>query len=181
MTEENENNEINEMNEVNEITDEHMESLSATSTSSTVPVEDEEISEDNTENTDEKIKQLEELLEIPDDNNNEDDGLMNVNVKERRQCFLQMLNHHVLKSAMDLGQNATMSRMATKNAAVVKMAVHNLNNLKNRSSSLEQTKDNVHEKSVHENLETESIIAMEGSSKVKLMVSKFDPTNNVAA
>merc|ERR1711997_548688 len=96
-----------------------------------------------------------------------DDGLMNVNVKERRQCLMQMINTQVIKK---VGQKATMSRMAAKNAAVVKMAVKNLNNNFNKIS--EPTgDDNIEASTDHE---TASILAIEASSKVKLMVSKFD-------
>jgi len=117
-----------------------------------------------------KIEQvINDIINAEDDvgveiNGNEDDGLMNVNVKERRHCLMQMLNDHVIRSAIDLDQNATMSRMAAKNAAVVKMAVENLNNLKNKFEA----------KNGSNSPETESIIAMETNSKVKLMVSKFD-------
>ena len=92
---------------------------------------------------------------------------MNVNVKERRQCLMQMINTQVIKT---VGQKATLSRMAAKNAAVVKMAVKNLNNNFNKIS--EPTgDDNIESSTDHE---TASILAIEASSKVKLMVSKFD-------
>ena len=101
-----------------------------------------------------------------------DDGLMNVNVKERRQCLMQMINTQVIKK---VGQKATLSRMAAKNAAVVKMAVKNLNNFQriSESSSNDQETDtgNGNEQN---NLETASIIAIEASSKVKLLMAKFD-------
>ena len=101
-----------------------------------------------------------------------DDGLMNVNVKERRQCLMQMINTQVIKK---VGQKATLSRMAAKNAAVVKMAVKNLNNFQriSESSSNNQETDtgNGNEQN---NLETASIIAIEASSKVKLLMAKFD-------
>ena len=101
-----------------------------------------------------------------------DDGLMNVNVKERRQCLMQMINTQVIKK---VGQKATLSRMAAKNAAVVKMAVKNLNNFQriSESSSNDQENDtgNGNEQN---NLETASIIAIEASSKVKLLMAKFD-------
>ena len=101
-----------------------------------------------------------------------DDGLMNVNVKERRQCLMQMINTQVIKK---VGQKATLSRMAAKNAAVVKMAVKNLNNFQriSESSSNDQETDtgNGNEQN---NLETASIIAIEASSKVKSLMAKFD-------
>ena len=59
--------------------------------------------------------------------------------------------------------------MAAKNAAVVKMAVKNLNNFNKITENSDIETD--HERN---NLETASIIAIEASSKVKLMVSKFD-------
>ena len=37
---------------------------------------------------------------------------MNVNVKERHQCLMQMINIQVIKK---VGQKATLSRMAAKN------------------------------------------------------------------
>ena len=101
-----------------------------------------------------------------------DDGLMNVNVKERRQCLMQMINTQVIKK---VGQKATLSRMAAKNAAVVKMAVKNLNNfqriLESSSNYQEIDTGNGNEQN---NLETASIIAIEASSKVKLLMAKFD-------
>ena len=106
-----------------------------------------------------------------------DDGLMNVNVKERRQCLMQMINTQVIKK---VGQKATLSRMAAKNAAVVKMAVKNLNNFQKISESSSTTDQenntgngngNNYERN---NLETASIIAIEASSKVKLLMAKFD-------
>ncbi len=95
--------------------------------------------------------------------NDEDDGLMNVNVKERRQVLMQVFNTQKL----NMGDKATMSRMAAKNAAVVKMAVRNLNNLNL----------NVKEQEEPTNATTESILAME--NKVKLMVSKFDQSKAI--
>jgi len=100
-----------------------------------------------------------------------DDGLMNVNVKERRQCLIQMINTQVIKK---VGQKATLSRMAAKNAAVVKMAVKNLNNFNKISENTENENSNDSTEHDRNNLETASIIAIEASSKVKLMVSKFD-------
>ena len=101
-----------------------------------------------------------------------DDGLMNVNVKERRQCLMQMINTQVIKK---VGQKATLSRMAAKNAAVVKMAVKNLNNfqriLESSSNNQETNTGNGNEQN---NLETASIIAIEAISKVKLLMAKFD-------
>jgi len=123
---------------------------------------------------DDDSKQVEvQVVEVDEDVINQileeesDDGLMNVNVKERRQCLMQMINTQVIKK---VGQKATMSRMAAKNAAVVKMAVKNLNNNFNKIS--EPTgDDNIEASTDHE---TASILAIEASSKVKLMVSKFD-------
>ena len=102
-----------------------------------------------------------------------DDGLMNVNVKERRQCLMQMINTQVIKK---VGQKATLSRMAAKNAAVVKMAVKNLNNFQriSESSSNDQEITNTGNGNEQNNLETASIIAIEASSKVKLLMAKFD-------
>merc|ERR1712088_537176 len=102
-----------------------------------------------------------------------DDGLMNVNVKERRQCLMQMINTQVIKK---VGQKATLSRMAAKNAAVVKMAVKNLNNFQriSESSSNDQEIPNSVNGNEQNNLETASIIAIEASSKVKLLMAKFD-------
>ena len=100
-----------------------------------------------------------------------DDGLMNVNVKERRQCLIQMINTQVIKK---VGQKATLSRMAAKHAAVVKMAVKNLNNFNKISENTENENSNGSTEHDRNNLETASIIAIEASSKVKLMVSKFD-------
>ena len=94
----------------------------------------------------------------------EEDGLMNVNVKERRQCLMQMISSQVLKSSGSLDSKTTMSRLAAKNAAVVKMAVQNLNNL----NKMDKKKK----------VEPESILeVIEANSKVKLMVSKFDNQN----
>jgi len=101
-----------------------------------------------------------------------DDGLMNVNVKERRQCLMQMINTQVIKK---VGQKATLSRMAAKNAAVVKMAVKNLNNFQRISeSSSNDQETNTGNGNEQNNLETASIIAIEASSKVKLLMAKFD-------
>ena len=101
-----------------------------------------------------------------------DDGLMNVNVKERRQCLMQMINTQVIKK---VGQKATLSRMAAKNAAVVKMAVKNLNNfqriLESSSNNQETNTGNGNEQN---NLETASIVAIEASNKVKMLMAKFD-------
>jgi len=97
---------------------------------------------------------------------NEDCGdcLMNVNVKERRQILMQVLNDQILKGNEE--KFATLSRIAAKNASIVKMAVRNLDN---PSSA-------VNNQAAHDDdhLETASILAIEASSKVKLMVSKFD-------
>ena len=101
-----------------------------------------------------------------------DDGLMNVNVKERRQCLMQMINTQVIKK---VGQKATLSRMAAKNAAVVKMAVKNLNNFQRISeSSSNDQETNTGNGNEQNNLETASIIAIEASSKVKLLMAKLD-------
>ena len=101
-----------------------------------------------------------------------DDGLMNVNVKERRQCLMQMINTQVIKK---VGQKATLSRMAAKNAAVVKMAVKNLNNFQRISeSSSNDLETNTGNGNEQNNLETASIIAIEAISKVKLLMAKFD-------
>ena len=85
---------------------------------------------------------------------------------------IKMINTQVIKK---VGQKATLSRMAAKNAAVVKMAVKNLNNFQriSESSSNDQETDtgNGNEQN---NLETASIIAIEASSKVKLLMAKFD-------
>ena len=143
------------------------------------------------------------------DENNEtesDDGLMNVNVKERRQNLMEMLNspvnlktqanvsfkHTVWKdknfsvlrlyvksismffqfngsSMSNIDPKATMSRIAAKNAAIVKMAVQNLDN---KMTMLSGSKNAIAENDA--NLETASLIAIEAASKVKMMVSKFD-------
>ena len=101
-----------------------------------------------------------------------DDGLMNVNVKERRQCLMQMINTQVIKK---VGQKATLSRMAAKNAAVVKMAVKNLNNFQRISeSSSNDQETNTGNGNEQNNLETASIIEIEASNKVKLLMAKFD-------
>ena len=101
-----------------------------------------------------------------------DDGLMNVNVKERRQCLMQMINTQVIKK---VGQKATLSRMAAKNAAVVKMAVKNLNNFQRISeSSSNDLETNTGNGNEQNNLETASIIEIEASNKVKLLMAKFD-------
>ena len=98
-----------------------------------------------------------EVIEVNDD----EDGLVNVNVKERRQCLMQMLKNNQVFQTLE--QNATLSRIAAKNAAVVKMAVQNLQNNSNLINLTE-----------NESGETDSILAIEASSRVKLMVSKFD-------
>ena len=101
-----------------------------------------------------------------------DDGLMNVNVKERRQCLMQMINTQVIKK---VGQKATLSRMAAKNAAVVRMAVKNLNNFQRISeSSSNDQETNTGNGNEQNNLETASIIEIEASNKVKLLMAKFD-------
>merc|ERR1712083_1133953 len=92
-----------------------------------------EIDNDDDDNDDDKQVEV-QVLEVDEEvikqileetQEEGDDGLMNVNVKERRQCLMQMINTQVIKK---VGQKATLSRMAAKNAAVVKMAVKNLNN-----------------------------------------------------
>ena len=107
----------------------------------------------------ESVKNIEILedIEISEDT---DDGLINVNVKERRQCLMQMLKNNQVFQTLE--QNATLSRIAAKNAAVVKMAVQNLQN-----NSLNNLAEN-------DSGDTDSILAIEASSRVKLMVSKFD-------
>ena len=59
-----------------------------------------------------------------------------------------------------------MSRIAAKNAAIVKMVVQNLDNKISGSKNAIPENDT--------NLETASLIAIEAASKVKMMVSKFD-------
>ena len=59
-----------------------------------------------------------------------------------------------------------MSKIAAKNAAIVKMAVQNLDN------KISGSKNAIAENDA--NLETASLIAIEAASKVKMMVSKFD-------
>jgi len=164
------------------------ETDSAASTSSTHEEDDIEVPEandniedqkstgeidNNTTNEDDDKQEVEvQVLEVDEEvikqilEEEGDDGLMNVNVKERRQCLMQMINTQVIKK---VGQKATLSRMAAKNAAVVKMAVKNLNNFNKITENSDIETD--HERN---NLETASIIAIEASSKVKLMVSKFD-------
>ena len=115
-----------------------------------------EVKQEETVEEVENIQLLEEI-ELSEDN---DDGLINVNVKERRQCLMQMLKNNQVFQTLE--QNATLSRIAAKNAAVVKMAVQNLQN-----NSLKNLAEN-------ETGETDSILAIEASSRVKLMVSKFD-------
>ena len=65
--------------------------------------------------------------------------------------------------------------MAAKNAAVVKMAVKNLNNfqriLESSSNDQETSTGNGNEQN---NLETASIVAIEASGKIKLLIAKFD-------
>jgi len=127
---------------------------------------------------------LEEDLTLEDT----DDGLMNVNVKERRQYLLEMLNNApVIKPRFTNGTldpKATMSRIAAKNAAIVKMAVQNLDNLStenNNNNNLAAEINNViHATSAtnNDNLETASLIAIEAANKVKMMVSKFDNSSN---
>ena len=84
---------------------------------------------------------------------------------------MQMINTQVIKK---VGQKATLSRMAAKNAAVVKMAVKNLNNFNKISENSTDQENNTSTEHERNNLETASIMAIEASSKVKLMVSKFD-------
>ena len=65
--------------------------------------------------------------------------------------------------------------MAAKNAAVVKMAVKILNNfqriLESSSNDQETSTGNGNEQN---NLETASIVAIEASGKIKLLIAKFD-------
>ena len=73
-----------------------------------------------------------------------------------------------------MGQKATLLRIAAKNAAVVRMAVKNLNNfqriLESSSNDQETNAGNGNEQN---NLETASIIAIEASSKVKLLMANI--------
>merc|ERR1711997_972978 len=170
------------------------ETDSAASTSSTHEEDDIEVPEandtiedqkstaeiDNNTNEDDDKQEVEvQVLEVDEEvikqilEEEGDDGLMNVNVKERRQCLMQMINTQVIKK---VGQKATLSRMAAKNAAVVKMAVKNLNNFQriSESSSNDQEIPNTGNGNEQNNLETASIIAIEASSKVKLLMAKFD-------
>jgi len=170
--------------EVEMMDDQETSSDSAASTSSTHEEDEIEATQTIEENNfdknigknDDDSKQVEvQVVEVDEDVINQileeesDDGLMNVNVKERRQCLMQMINTQVIKT---VGQKATLSRMAAKNAAVVKMAVKNLNNNFNKiSEPTAGDNDNIEASTDHE---TASILAIEASSKVKLMVSKFD-------
>ena len=89
-----------------------------------------------------------------------------------RRCLMQMINTQVIKK---VGQKATLSRMAAKNAAVVKMAVKNLNNFQRISeSSSNDQETNTGNGNEQNNLETASIIEIEASNKVKLLMAKFD-------
>ena len=72
-------------------------------------------------------------------------------------------------SSSNIDPKATMSRIAAKNAAIVKMAVQNLDN---KMTMLSGSKNTIAENDT--NLETASLIAIEAASKVKMMVSKFD-------
>ena len=134
-----------------------------------------EIREEPTNNQDnvEETKEQEPTLdEINDDDNDDDDGLLNVNVKERRQYLMQILKNKQVFQTLE--QNATLSRMAAKNAAVVKMAVQNLQN--NIDLKTIPDADQVNENGSGD---TDSILAIEASSRVKLMVSKFDSNKPV--
>ena len=122
----------------------------------------------NQDNVEENKKQEPTLDEINDD----DDGLLNVNVKERRQYLMQILKNKQVFQTLE--QNATLSRMAAKNAAVVKMAVQNLQN--NIDLKTIPDADQVNENGSGD---TDSILAIEASSRVKLMVSKFDSNKPV--
>ena len=73
-------------------------------------------------------------------------------------------------SSSNIDPKATMSRIAAKNAAIVKMAVQNLDNKMTMLSG--SSKNAIAENDA--NLETASLIAIEAASKVKMMVSKFD-------
>lgn len=122
------------------------------------------------EANDENNNSFNEESTVSDENNDDDEeGLMNVNVKERRQYLLDLLNDaKVLKSCAKGAQDkSTMSRLAAKKAAVVKMAVQNLNNLNAKGAINESSNEDIE-------AETASILAMEASNKVKFMVSKFD-------
>ena len=105
--------------------------------------------------------------EVEDDDN--DDGLLNVNVKERRQYLMQVLKTKQVFQTLE--QNATLSRIAAKNAAVVKMAVKNLQNNIDLDTDLTIIDTNAGGGGTGE---TDSLLAIEASSRVKLMVSKFD-------
>jgi len=134
-----------------------------------------EIDNDNNEDDDKEVEI--QVLEVDEEvikqilEEEGDDGLMNVNVKERRQCLMQMIKTQAIKK---VGQKATLSRIAAKNAAVVKMSVKNFNNFNKISENFDNKNSNGLTEHDRNNLETASIIAIEASSKVKLMVSKFD-------
>lgn len=147
------------------------------------PLDDDEEEEDISEKIVDEV--IEALIEANDENNNsfneevnenedeDEEGLMNVNVKERRQYLLDLLNDaKVLKTCTPGTEKSTMSRLAAKKAAVVRMAVQNLNNLNKKpasSPSVSESKSNQESKE-----ETTSILEMEASNKVKFMVSKFE-------
>ena len=72
--------------------------------------------------------------------------------------------------------------VAAKNAAIVKMAVQNLDNLstENNNNLAAEINNVIHATSAanNDNLETASLIAIEAANKVKMMVSKFDNSSN---
>ncbi len=126
--------------------------------------------------------------ESNDDNAEEDDhdALMNVNVRERRQCLMQMISNELLKNHKVKNKNETLKRL--KVSSIVKMAVQNLDNQTQPPPTLTakketpETTDNDRaiqdiaqaDQEAQDRLETASILAIEAASKVKLMVSKFD-------
>ena len=121
------------------------------------------------------LESLESIHEMVDDNEDDDDddnddGLLNVNVKERRQYLMQVLKTKQVFQTLE--QNATLSRIAAKNAAVVKMAVQNLQN--NIDLKVTSIPDADLAPIIDTNAGPESLLAIEASSRVKLMVSKFD-------
>ena len=120
------------------------------------------------------LESLESIHEVVDDNEDDDDdnddGLLNVNVKERRQYLMQVLKTKQVFQTLE--QNATLSRIAAKNAAVVKMAVQNLQN--NIDLKVTSIPDADLTPIIDTNAGPESLLAIEASSRVKLMVSKFD-------
>ena len=119
----------------------------------------------------ESLESIHEMVDDnEDDNDDNDDGLLNVNVKERRQYLMQVLKTKQVFQTLE--QNATLSRIAAKNAAVVKMAVQNLQN--NIDLKVTSIPDADLAPIIDTNAGPESLLAIEASSRVKLMVSKFD-------